>query len=149
MSGPGGLASESLTVFVDTVGAPWSRGFSGRRMLLRALFPMSVFRFEVCKALDSLPPERARLWHLQPDVGEVLVDLSGTAAENRIVNGSRLLLEVRQALAVMAMAIATTHVSHAGGRARRHVDHERRQAGGADVAAAAPPRGAPSRPARA
>ncbi len=113
MSGRGGLSdggvggpAETLTVFVDTVGAPWTRELSGRRMLLRSLFPMSVFRFEVCKALDSLPPERARLWLMQPGVGEVLVDLSSTASENRIVNGSRLLLEVCTAV---ARAVGHTH----------------------------------------
>lgn len=83
----------SLVVFVDTVGEPVSTALANRRCELRSLFTLGVFRDELCARL-SVPPERARLWLVRPDGGEVLLDLSLTAAECHVTAGAKVLLEV-------------------------------------------------------
>lgn len=93
---------DTLPVFVDSCGAPLASPLVNRRVAVRTLFPMSVLRLELCK-LVKVELARTRLWLANADSpgevlvdspGEVLVDLERTPAENGVVAGSKLLLEV-------------------------------------------------------
>jgi hypothetical protein len=72
---------QDMPVFVD-----------GRRAAMNPLFPMSVFRMEVSKRLQT-PADRVRLWHVTKD-NEQLVDLLRTAAEQQIGPGATLQAEL-------------------------------------------------------